>query len=171
MSSPPIPRSEPAPEPASAEVEAFSRVALAVAHPDGPELFPNLMHELAASLRVRAVYMAAFPGDSRCTMRTLAISLDGRSRPNVGFTVDGVLAAAMARRAFQSIPGSLLPHLDACGVLAGEPLQAVSALTLTDTAGEPLGLLVAMDGRPIARTDAPRTEALLRLVAIRAAAQ
>ncbi|MFL6694386.1 MAG: PAS domain S-box protein [Ramlibacter sp.] len=171
MSSPPTLRSAPAAQPASAEVEAFSRVALAVAHPDGPELFANLMHELAAGLRVRAVYMAAFPRDLRTTMRTLAVSLDGRSRPNLEFPVDGALAAAMARRAFQSIPGSLLPHLDACGVLAGEPLQAVSALALTDTAGEPLGLLVAMDRRPIARSDVPRTEALLRLVAIRAAAQ
>src|SRR3954451_704542 len=123
MSSPPIPRSEPAPEPASAEVEAFSRVALAVAHPDGPELFPNLMHELASGLRVRAVYMAAFPGDSRCTMRTLAVSLDGHSEPNVEFPVDSILAAAIARRAFQSIPGSLLPHLDASSVLSGESLQ------------------------------------------------
>src|SRR6478735_6006963 len=127
MSSPPTLRSEPAPEPVSAEVEAFSRVALAVAHPDGPELFANLMHELAAGLRVRAVFMAAFHGDSRTTMRTLAVSLDGGSRPNVGFPVDGALAAAIARRPFQSIPGNLLPQLDACGVLAGQPLQAVSA--------------------------------------------
>src|SRR4051812_33646699 len=104
MSSPPPWRPKPSGEPPSTELEALSRVALAVAHSGGPQLFAELVHELAAGLGVRGVFMAVFPEGSRTTMRTVAVSLDGRSRPNFEFTVDGALAAATARRSFQCIP-------------------------------------------------------------------
>src|SRR6478752_9831297 len=104
MSSPAsLPPSAPREAP-SADGEALSRVALAVAHPGGPELFADLVHELAAGLQVPAVFVAVFPEHSRTTMRTLAVSLDGRSLPNFEFPVAGVLAAAIARRSFQFIP-------------------------------------------------------------------
>ena len=48
-----------------AQVHALRRVALAVAHPGGPDLFADLVRELAASLQVGFVFMAVFADDSR----------------------------------------------------------------------------------------------------------
>ena len=170
MSSPPSLR--PPLRPAAATgVEALSRVALAVAHPGGPDLFADLVHELGAALRVRAVLLAVFPEDSRTGMRTVAVTLDGRPQPGFTFPIDAAVCAAMARRPFQCIPLAVVSHLAFDGALGGDHLQPVAALALTDTAGEPLGLLVALDRPPIVRRDARQTEALLRIVAIRASAE
>lgn len=94
-----------------AQVHALRRVALAVAHPGGPDLFADLVRELAASLQVGFVFMAVFADDSRTVMRTLAACLDGRMLRNFEYALEGspCVTAASGRCATPAICSSPTP--------------------------------------------------------------
>jgi PAS domain S-box-containing protein len=154
-----------------AQVQALRRVALAVAHPGGPNLFADLARELAASLQVGLVFVAVFADDSRTRMRTLAACLDGRALRNFNYALKGSPCAAVAGRSCQFIASGLLPELPAGSMSARERMDSFAAYPLNDSAGEPLGLLVAMDRQPIAGGDADHAEAMLKIIAGRAAAE
>jgi PAS domain S-box-containing protein len=154
-----------------AQVQALRRVALAVAHPGGPNLFADLARELAASLQVGFVFVAVFANDSRSVMRTLAACLDGRVLRNFEYPLEGSPCAAVVGRSCQFIASGLLPRLAANSMSAREHMDSFAAYPLNDSAGEPLGLVVAMDRQPIAGGDADHAEAMLKIIAGRAAAE
>src|SRR5687768_14047899 len=129
-------------------VQAMRRVALAAAQPGGPELLPALLQELADGLQAAMVFAAVFSDDLRTTVRTLSVSLDGEIRPNFGFALKGIGRAALARRAFHWVRSGLLPRMEPDCPLAKAGMDAIAACPLTDSAGEPLGILVAMDRKP-----------------------
>jgi PAS domain S-box-containing protein len=154
-----------------AQVQALRRVALAVAHPGGPSLFADLVRELAASLQVDIVFAAVFADDSRSVMRTLAACRHGRMLRNFDYPLEGSPCAAVVGRSFQFIVSGVLPQLHPDSMSAKERMDSFAAFPLTDSAGEPLGLLVAMDREPIAGGDADHAEAMLKIIAGRAAAE
>jgi PAS domain S-box-containing protein len=128
------------------QVRALRRVAQAAAQPRGPGLFADLVRELAAGLDAAIVFVAVFADDAHSILRTLAACRDGAVFPN-----------------FECSTG----RLDGCFAGAG----AICSLPLNDSAGEPLGRLVAMDRRPIAGGDAVHAQALLEIIGARAAAE
>jgi PAS domain S-box-containing protein len=154
-----------------AQVQALRRVALAVAHPGGANLFADLALELAASLQVAIVFVAVFADGSRSVMRTLAACLDGRMLRNFDYPLAGSPCAAVVGRSCQFIGTGLLPRLAARSLFAREGMNSFAAFPLNDRTGEPLGLVVAMDRQPIAAGDADHAEAMLKIIAGRAAAE
>ena len=136
-----------------AQAQALARLALATAQAGGPGLFDRLVNELAAALEVPLVLLAVVTQDGHDLLRTLAVCLDGQIRPNFDFP-----AAALA----QPAAGSLF---------ATKQMNAAATLPLTDSAGQALGMLVAMDRRPMAAADAGRVQAMLTVVAARAGAE
>ena len=136
-----------------AQAQALARLALATAQAGGPGLFDRLVSELAAALEVPLVLLAVVTQEGHDLLRTLAVCLDGQIRPNFDFP-----AAALA----QPATGSLF---------ATKQMNAAATLPLTDSAGQALGMLVAMDRRPMAAADAGRVQAMLTVVAARAAAE
>jgi PAS domain S-box-containing protein len=172
MSSPAsLPRLDDAGAISLAQVQALRRVALAVAHPGGPDLFAHLARELAASLDAAIVFIAVFADESRSVMRTLATCLDGGMLSNFDYPLEGSPYAAVVGRSSQFIRSGLLPQLAAGSVFARECMDSFAAFPLNDSAGVPLGLLVAMDRGPIAGGDADHAEAMLKIIAGRAAAE
>ena len=153
------------------QVQALRRVALAVAHPGGPNLFADLARKLAASLQVGLVFIAVFADDSRTVMRTLAACLDGRLLRNFDYRLEGSPCAAVVGRSCQFIESGLLPRLAPESMSARKRMDSFAAYPLNDSAGEPLGLVVAMDRRPIAAGDADHAEAMLKIIAGRVAAE
>jgi PAS domain S-box-containing protein len=111
------------------------------------------VRELAVTLDVPLVLLAAVAPDGHDLLRTLAVCMDEQARPDFDFT-----APALA----QPAPGSLF---------ATEGLGAVATLPLDDSTGQPLGLLVAMDRRPLPAEAASFAGALLQVVAGRATAE
>jgi PAS domain S-box-containing protein len=136
-----------------AQAQALARLALATAQACGPGLFDRLVRELAAALEVPLVLLAVVTQDENDLLRTLAVCLDGQIRPNFDFP-----ASALAQPAAESF-------------FAPEPMKAVATLPLTDSAGQALGMLVAMDRQPMAAADAGQVQAMLTVVAARAAAE
>jgi hypothetical protein len=54
------------------------RVALAAARPPSPELFDELVHEMAASLGAAVALIAVFTDETCTRVRTISALLDGR---------------------------------------------------------------------------------------------
>jgi hypothetical protein len=167
----PLPRPDSAEAIPLSQVQALRRVALAVAHPGGPNLFADLARELAASLQVGIVFVAVFADDSRSVMRTLASCVDGRMTRNFDYPLEGSPCAAVVGRSCQYMASGLFPLLAAGSVFARERMDSFAAFPLNDSAGEPLGLVVAMDRQPIAGGDAEHAEAMLKIIAGRTAAE
>ena len=136
---------------AAATSDALRRAASAVAHPSDAQLFSVLVRELAALLDVALVVVAVYADDARSRLRTLAVSLDGQPRTNFGFRHEDLDTRA--------------------GFFARERLDALVSVPLNDSAGEPLGLLLAMDRGPLSRWPAGHAESLLGLFGMRACAE
>ena len=166
-----LPRPEQAEAIPLAQVHALRRVALAVAHPGGPDLFAHLVRELAASMQVAFVFMAVFADDSRTVMRTRAACLDGRMLRNFNYALEGSPCADVVGRSCQFLPSGVAARLRPESLSAKQGMDSFAAFPLNDSAGEPLGLVVAMDRQPIAAGDADHAEAMLKIVAGRAAAE
>ncbi|HZN48075.1 MAG TPA: PAS domain S-box protein [Ramlibacter sp.] len=153
------------------QLQAPARIALATAQAGGPELFTQLVRELSAALGVAMVFVAVAAQDARRTLRTIAVSLDGQARPNFNCPEHGLPRADLPPGAYQFVASGLGPQLEPGSLLAEEAMEAMAVLALNDSTGEPLGLLVAMDRRPMDTADAGHVEAMLRVVAARAAAE
>lgn len=155
----------------AAHAQALARVALAAARPAGPELFTELVRELAAGLGVALVLLAVYADDARGTLHTLAASLDGDADAGIDLPPEGLPGIDAHAGAFQFVPSGLLRQLAPASALARERMDAAAALQLADSAGEPLGFLLAVDRRPLPLGDAACVEALLKVAAARAAAE
>ena len=154
-----------------AESRALARVAMAGARTRGTELFTDLARELASGLDVALVLLAVFAEDARNTLHTLAVCLDGRTDVAVDYPALGLHCIDARTCAFQRMPSGLLAQLPAGSALDAECMDSLAAFPLADGAGEPLGLVIAMDRRPLPEGKAGLTEAMLRIVASSAAAE
>jgi len=171
MTSPSLPTGEAAESISLAQVQALRRVALAVAHPGGPDLFEYLVRELAASLHAGMVFLAVFADESASVMRTLAACLDGRMLRNFDYPLEGSPCAAVVGHSWQFIRTGLQARLKPSSLSAKKGMDSFAAFPLTGSGGETLGLVVAMDRQPIAAGDAGHAEAMLKIIAGRAAAE
>jgi len=154
----------------AAQVQALRRVALAVAHPGGPTLFPDLAMALAAGLEVAHVFVAVFADESRAVMRTLGACLDGRVLRNFDYPLEGSPCEAVVGRSCQYIARGMASQFAPGTFFAKHGMDSFAAFPLNDSKGEPLGLLVAMDRKAIAGGDAAHAEAMLKIIAGRLAA-
>lgn len=148
--------------------QALRRVVLAAAHPGGADLVSDLVREVADSLPAAMVLVAVHTDASQGALRTLAVRLDGCVAGNFEFP-SGLLPVAAAP-APRFIAGGLLPRLPPGSVFASNGLDALAAVPLLDSDGEPFGLLAALDRRPLAGGDESHVHALLSVAAATLAA-
>src|SRR5512137_2726162 len=80
---------EPAAPAWGAAAQAMYRAAQAVSHPGGPDLVGDLVRELADIVRAAVVFVAVFADESRRTLRTLAVVLDGAPLRNFDYPLAG----------------------------------------------------------------------------------
>ncbi len=151
----------------AAQVQALRRVALAVARPGGPNLFEELVRELAESLGADCAFVAVFADDSRSTMRTLAVYLDDKMRRNFDYPLEGSPCATVVGQSFQYIGKSLYVQFVPDKKFAVRGIDSLAAFPLNDSSGAPLGLLVAMGREPVAGGDADHAVAMLKIIATR----
>ena len=148
---------------------AMFRAAQAVAQAGGPNLFADLVRELADTLRVDTVFVAVFSDETRHQMRTLAVLLDGQPLQNFDYLLEGTPCAKVVGRAFRHVLSGVAAEFQPGTIFAAKGMDSYAAFPLIDSDGNPLGLLVAMDRRPIA--DGALAEALLKIFAGRMVAE
>ncbi|HEX7890672.1 MAG TPA: PAS domain S-box protein [Ramlibacter sp.] len=149
----------------------LARLVLSGTQATGQELFTLLVRELAATLEAPLVFLAAAKPKAGGTLRTLAACLDGQVRANFSFPAAALPEAALPPGACHFIPDGALAQWQPRSLFARQRMDAFLALPLADSAGEPLGMLVAMHRRPLAGSEVGRMEALLHIAAGRASAE
>jgi PAS domain S-box-containing protein len=177
MASPAVPDRDPPPPltPREAadlaqQMRSLRRLALAVARPGGSALHEELVAELAQALDVAVVFVGVFTDASRQSLRTLAARLDGRVLRNFEYALEGSPCAQVVDR-FRYVAQGVGAEFRPDTLFAAKGMDAYAAYPLVDSDGVPLGLLVAMDRRPIAGGDAEHAEAMLKIVAGRLAGE
>ncbi len=149
--------------------EALRRAALAVSSAGGANVFEELVRSLATILEVQAVLIAVFVDHDRSRMRTLATCLDGGILKPFEYELAGTPCKGVVGREFRFTPSGVHSEF-APGTLFSElGFDSYAAYALNDAGGTQLGLIAAMDRRPLRKPEL--TEAMLKIFAVRAAAE
>ena len=149
--------------------EEMRRAALAVSRVGGADVIQDLVAELASILGVAAAFVAVFADDEHARLRTLAAWLDGRMLRNFEYPLAGSPCADVVGREFRFVESGVASRFPAGTIFRAKGMDSYAAYPLSDSAGEPLGLLVAMNRTPIA--DAGFAESMLKIFAVRVAAE
>ena len=152
-------------------LRALRRVALAAGHPGGETLYDDLVAELADALGVAAAFVAVFADDAGSVARTLAARLDGRVLDAFEYTIAGTPCARVRGRDFRYVAQGVAAEFPPGTIFAAHGMDSYAAVPLSDSDGQPLGMLVVMDRQPVAGGDAAHAEAMLKVVAGRLAAE
>ena len=149
--------------------ERLQRAALAVSSAGGQKVFEELARSLATVLDVQAVLIAVFVDEERSRMRTLATYVDGRLLKIFEYELAGTPCKGVVGREFRYSPQGVHPEFRPGTMLSELGFDSYAAYSLNAAAGRQLGLIAAMDRRPM--PDRELTEAMLKIFAVRASAE
>jgi PAS domain S-box-containing protein len=149
--------------------EALRAAALAVSTVEGVGVFGELVRSLATILRVDAAMIAVFVDGDSTRMRTLAARLDGNTLRNFEYPLAGSPCRDVVGRDFRCVGSGVNREFPPGTLFAAKGMDSYAALPLTGVNGRPLGLIAAMDRQPM--RDAALAEAMLKIFAVRAAAE
>jgi PAS domain S-box-containing protein len=149
--------------------DALRAAALAVSSAEGAGVFGELVRYLATILRVDVAMIAVYVEGDMARMRTLAAYLDGKLRANFEYVLADSPCRHVVGRAFRFVGAGVNPEFPPGTVFAAKGMDSYAAWPLNDSGGQPLGLIAAMDRRPM--RDAALAEAMLKIFAVRAVAE
>jgi PAS domain S-box-containing protein len=143
--------------------------ALAVSSARGEQVFDELVRYLAEILRVDVAMIAVYVDADPSRMRTLATMLDGRMLARYEYALAGSPCRHVVGNEFRFVPSGIRDEFRPGTIFAATGMDSYAALPLNDGSGRPLGLIVAMDRRPM--HDPSLAEAMLKIFAVRATAE
>jgi len=149
--------------------EALRAAALAVSSAEGEGIFGELVRYLSEILDVDVAMISVYADGDRTRMRTLAARLDGKARANFEYALQGSPCQHVVGRAFRFVSEGVNPEFPPGTMFKAKGIDSYAALPLNDSAGQPLGLIAAMDRRPM--RDRAMAEAMLKIFATRATAE
>jgi PAS domain S-box-containing protein len=149
--------------------EVLRAAALAVSGAAGSTVFEELVRLLAATLHVEEAFVARQDPADPGGLRVLARCQDGRITRDLGYAIAGTPCEAVLGQRFRAFAQGVqrLFPLDEDARLQG--IEGYAGFPLTALDGRPLGILAVTSRRPLAQLD--RIEAMLKIVAVRAAAE
>lgn len=149
--------------------QALRRAALAVAQLDSPNLFGDLVRQLAEDAGTAVAFIAVFEDPEHSRMRTLAARLDGKPMRNFSYALAGSPCALVVGQAFRYIATGAAREFPRGTIFAAKGIDSYAAYPLNASDGTPLGLITAMDRAAIADPDL--AESLMKIFAVRVAAE
>jgi PAS domain S-box-containing protein len=144
---------------------SLMRAALAVSSAGGEDIFCALTAELAAILRADATFIAVFNDNDPAIMRTLACVLDGRQLKPFEYQLRGTPCEDVTGRDFKCLESGTMTRFPPGSLFAAKGMDGYAGYPLTGSAGQPLGLIVAMTRQPL--DDAALFESMLKIFAAR----
>ena len=120
-------------------------------------------------LRVATVFVAVFTDGSRGAPAHAGRRARRQAAGNLDYPPQGSPCAQVVGRAFRFVASGVAGEFTPGTMFAAKGMDSYAAFPLNDGDGRPLGLLVAMDPRPI--EDAVLAEALLKIFASRLIAE
>jgi PAS domain S-box-containing protein len=157
--------------PLEAQVQALRRLALAATRPAGADLFQDLVEEVARALDVSVAMVAVFADEQRTTMRTLGAVFGGQAMPPVEYPLACSPCIEVVGKGYRFMPDGVTARYGSDNMVASYGLDAYAAFPMNDSTGRPLGLVAVLDPKTIAGGDADHAEAVLKIAALRLAAE
>ena len=151
------------------EAEALRAAALAVSTAGGESVFAELVQVLARILGVPATMIGIFADGDRSRMRALATWLDGRLMRAFEYELAGTPCAGVVGREFRYVGQGAAAEFAPGTLFRSKGIDAYSAYSLNAPDGVQLGLIVAMDRKPL--PESSLVEPLLKIFAVRAVAE
>jgi len=148
------------------EVQAFLAQTNADAH-DEP-FFEVLARFLAENLRMNFVCIDRLEGDG-LTARTLAVWHDGHFEDNVTYALKDTPCGEVVGKSVCCFPANVCRLFPRDQVLQDMRAESYAGVTLFNHAGLPIGLIAVIGRSPL--ENRPLSEKLLKMVAVRAAAE
>ena len=148
---------------------ALQQAAFTVSGAGGAEVFNELARALSRILAVDAVLISVFADEGHTRMRTLATWLDDRILRSFDYELSSTPCAGVIGREFRFVAEGVNPEFAPGTMFGSLGFDAYAAYALNGADGRQLGLIAAMNRRPI--RNPVLTEALLKIFAVRAAAE
>jgi PAS domain S-box-containing protein len=149
--------------------EALSRAALAVSGATGKQALQDLVDALCGVLAVDVALVSVFTDPEHTRMRTLAAMLDGKQLRSYDYALAESPCAGLIGRDFRFVESGARHEIPPGTMFHAKNMDSYAAYAISDSAGVPIGLIAVMNRAPM--RDAARVEALLKIFAVRAAAE
>lgn len=127
------------------------------------------MRALASILEVEFATIAVHPPAEPARLRTLARFAGGRNHRNIEYPVAGTPCEKAIGHAFGFFPARMAELFPAAPDIGKLGIEGYAASTLTDTAGNAIGLVLVMSRRELGRRDL--AEMVLKIFAARIGAE
>jgi diguanylate cyclase (GGDEF)-like protein/PAS domain S-box-containing protein len=144
-------------------------VAHALSAVTGEEFFPRLVLDLTRALGLRYAFIGETVGESLDAVQTLAVCVGGRIVDNFRYTLAGTPCRHVVGRAPCQYPNNIQQQFPEDHLLQQMGIESYVGFPLFGSRNQPVGLLVAMDDKPMA--DPQTIESVLQICATRTAAE
>ncbi|MFM9887665.1 MAG: PAS domain S-box protein [Burkholderiales bacterium] len=148
---------------------ALRLAALAVSAPGNGTILEHLVRSLASILQADIAFVSVFETSDPSRMRTLATVVDGRVQACSDYALPGTPCAEVARQTFRFFPSAVGEQFPDDPFLSAMQLEGYAGFPLSDSAGDPMGLIAVMSRQPLQNIEL--CESILKIFAGRAAAE
>src|SRR5204863_2672448 len=145
--------------------EKLREAALAVSSAEGERFYENLVTAIASILDVEYVAIAVYTGPDQQRLKTIARFAAGRIVRNLEYPIAGTPCEKSMGHAFGFFPSGVCQRFPNDADLQALQTEGYAASTLTDAAGDAIGLVWVMSKREL--TNRALTETVLKVFAAR----
>jgi diguanylate cyclase (GGDEF)-like protein/PAS domain S-box-containing protein len=149
--------------------DALRNIAAGVSAATGERFFQQLVLHLGKLFEARYAFIGLLDETDRNLINTLAVSQDGAIVDNVSYRLDDTPCANVIGQGTCAYPDHARELFPRDVLLQQMEVESYIGTPLFDAAGQPLGLIVVLDTRPM--VDTPQVKPILEIFAARASAE
>jgi PAS domain S-box-containing protein len=123
----------------------------------GREFLPSLVRSLALALEVKYVFVAELTDATMSIASTLAVFADGEPAANFEYGLNGTPCAGVVGKRFCLYPDGVQELFPDDTLLVDMGVDSYFGIKLLDKSRNPMGILVAMDDKPLQNQDTAKT--------------
>ncbi len=154
--------------------EAIQNITVGVSAQIGEAFFPQMTEQLAKVFEAKYTFVGLLDKNTPNTVRTIALCIDGEIVDNLSYDLEHtpcehVMGRTENYAAICAHPRDIQSLFPDNQMLVDLGVQSYIGAPLTDAQGDPIGLLVLMDDKPLKGTE--EVENILTIFSTRAAAE
>jgi PAS domain S-box-containing protein len=136
--------------------EAIEAIVTGTSSVLGQEFFQSVVLQLASTLRTRYCFIGELHPKEHGVIRTVAVADGGVSGANFEYTLKGAPCANVVGRSLCFYPSGVQRQFPEDAGLARMAAEGYLGVPLASSSGEPLGLMVVIDDKPLPESELPK---------------
>lgn len=149
--------------------DAIQLIATGVSVETGDGFFQQLVTSLAELFQTRYAFVGVLDAAETQSVKTVAVYADGKLAPNISYELEGTPCAEVIGQHTCIVSHDVQQMFPMDQLLNEMGAQSYIGTPLFNTNGEPLGLIVLIDSRPLRSPD--HMKAIMEIIAVRTAAE